>query len=194
MKFCYLDESGTGEEPYAVMVGIIVDSYRMRITKREWTGLLEALSEILSKQISEIHTADFYAGNGVWRKLDGSLRARIISAIFNWLKERNHKIVYSSVDKAKFKADFSKEPQANEIGTMWRFMALHICLALQKCHQVIRENKGHTVIIFDNQKSEAQEFINLIRNPPEWSDTYYQRSRRQDRLSPIKRTVTNTGR
>ena len=185
MKFCYLDESGTGEEPYAVMVGIIADAYRMHITKRDWTGLLIVLSDMLGKQISEIHTADFYAGNGVWRNLDGNVRAKIISAIFNWLKERNHKIVYSSVDKAKFKTSFSKEPQAHEIGTLWRFMALHICLALQKCHQVIKENKGHTVLIFDNQKLEAKEFIDLFRNPPEWSDTYYQRNRRQDRLDQI---------
>jgi len=31
MKFCYLDESGIGDEPYAVMVGIIVDAQRMHV-------------------------------------------------------------------------------------------------------------------------------------------------------------------
>jgi|GEM_PF-2882739 hypothetical protein len=33
MKFCYFDESGMGEEPYLVIVGIIVDATRMHITK-----------------------------------------------------------------------------------------------------------------------------------------------------------------
>lgn len=34
MKFCYVDESGTGDEPYAVMVGIVVDTQRMHVTKQ----------------------------------------------------------------------------------------------------------------------------------------------------------------
>jgi len=185
VKFCYIDESGTGNEPYAVMVGIIADAYRMHITKKDWAGLLTVLSEILGKQISEIHTADFYTGNGVWRKLDGNTRAQIISAIFKWLKERNHKIVYSAVDKAKFTSEFCKEPQANEIGTPWRFMALHICLALQKQHQQLPENKGHTLLIFDKQEIESDEFIKLIKNPPKWTDTYYGRYGRREKLDQI---------
>ena len=44
MKFCYLDESGTGHEPFAVMVGIIVDSHRMHLTKKDWADLLLKLS------------------------------------------------------------------------------------------------------------------------------------------------------
>jgi hypothetical protein len=185
MKFCYLDESGTGSEPYAVMVGIIADAYRMYITKRDWADLLAVLSEILGKQISEIHTADFYTGNGVWRRLDGSIRAKIIGTIFDWLKARNHKIVYTSVDKSKFKTEFFKEPRANDVGTLWRFMALHICLALQKHHQTITEHKGHTLLIFDSQETESDEFIKLIRNPPEWTDTYYRRYKDQERLDQI---------
>lgn len=185
MKFCYLDESGTGSEPYAVMVGVIADAYRMYITKRDWANLLAALSEILGKQISEIHTADFYAGNGVWRRLDGGIRAKIIGTIFGWLEARNHKIVYTSVDKSKFNTDFFKEPHANDVGTLWRFMALHICLALQKHHQTSTEHKGHTLLIFDKQETEAEEFIKLIKNPPEWTDTYYGRYGRREKLDQI---------
>lgn len=33
MKLCYCDESGTGNEPVAVMVGIVVDTKRMHLTK-----------------------------------------------------------------------------------------------------------------------------------------------------------------
>jgi len=185
MKFCYLDESGTGSEPYAVMVGVIADAYRMHVTKKEWAELLEALSQIVEKPLLEIHTSDFYAGNGPWHDLPGHHRAKIISIIFDWLNKRNHKIVYSAVDKKKFTSEFYKEPQAREVGTLWRFIALHICLALQKHHQAIKENKGYTVLIFDNQKSEAKRFIELIRKPPEWSDTYYNRKQKQDQLDQI---------
>ena len=185
MKFCYIDESGTGAEPYAVMVGIIADAYRMHITKSDWAEVLEALSRILEKHISEIHTADFYAGNGVWCKIDGDSRAAIISFIFNWLKDRNHNIVYTSVDKSRFKSKFAQEPQSKEIGTLWRFMALHICLALQKYYQSFSENKGNTILIFDKEETEAEEFIKLFKNPPEWTDTYYQRLKNMERLNQI---------
>lgn len=185
MKFCYLDESGTGNEPYAVMVGVIADAYRMRVTKKDWSELLDALSQIVKKPLLEIHTSDFYSGNGIWRKLPGDIRARIISAIFDWLEGRNHKIVYSAVDKMKFNSEFGKEPYANEVGTLWRFMALHVCLAIQKHSSLFERNKGHTVLIFDNKKSEANEFIKLIRNPPEWTDTYYRRNQKKDRLDQI---------
>jgi len=51
MKFCYIDESGTGGQDFAVMTGIIVDARRMHVTKQEWDGLLSHLSS-LSKIIT----------------------------------------------------------------------------------------------------------------------------------------------
>lgn len=64
-------------------------------------------------------------------------------------------------------------------------MALHICLAVQKHHQSISHNKGNTVLIFDNEEREVAEFTAMIRNPPEWTDTYYGRTEKQDRLDQI---------
>ncbi|MDA0263113.1 MAG: hypothetical protein O3A93_03710 [Chloroflexi bacterium] len=61
MNFCYSDESGTGEEPIATMVGIVVDSQRMHLTKKHWLELLEILNELTKRPIVELHTADFIA-------------------------------------------------------------------------------------------------------------------------------------
>lgn len=186
MKFCYLDESGTGNEPYAVMAGVIVDAQRMHVTKKEWAGLLNALSQIVGQPLLEIHTRDFYSGNGIWRnKIKGEDRAKIISLIFQWLGERRHRIVYSAVDKAKFSSAFNKEPHANDVGSLWCFMALHICLAIQKHFQGSEKTKGNTILIFDNEKQEATKFIELFRKIPNWTDTYYHRDQRQDRLDQI---------
>ena len=99
MKFVYVDESGTGDEPIGVMVGVIADSHRMRVTKQDWNELLSALSVIIGRQVSEIHTRDFYSGNSPWRDLDGHQRSAIIDAIFHWLHQRRHSIVYTAVDK-----------------------------------------------------------------------------------------------
>ena len=185
MKFCYLDESGTGSEPYAVMAGVIVDAQRMHVTKKEWSEALKALSQILGRPLLEIHTADFYAGNGIWRGLDGITRAKMISAIFNWLAKRKHKIVYSAVDKSKYTSEFNNERHANDISSYWCLMALHICLAMQKHFQREEPPKGHTVLIFDNKAQDSDNLIKLFSKPPVWTDTYYNRERKQDRLNQI---------
>jgi len=54
MKLCYCDESGTGNEPIAVMVGVLVDAHRMHITKQEWCALLDYLSELAGVEIKEL--------------------------------------------------------------------------------------------------------------------------------------------
>jgi len=148
MKFVYIDESGIAEEPIGVMVGVIADSQRMRPTKEAWSNLLSELSRIIGRTIREIHTRDFYSGNSPWRDLDGNQRLAIITAIFKWLPARKHSIVYSAVDKEKFRKSFDDEPVASDIATLWRFLALHISLSLQKYFQGAPRGKNRTV----NQK------------------------------------------
>jgi len=185
MKLCYIDESGTGDEPYAVMVGIIIDSYRMRPTKTAWSNVLRTLSTDVGRTIEEIHTRDFYSGNGPWRGIDGRERARIIGAIFDWIEERKHEIVFCSIDKEKFNDEFPGTDRYNDIKTIWRMLGLHLVLCLQKHHQKCSKNKGNTVLIFDNEETERLHFTDLILNPPDWTDSYYSRGKKQEKLDQI---------
>jgi len=192
MQFVYVDESGIGDEPIGVMVGVIADSHRMRVTKQEWNGLLSALSEIIRREISEIHTRDFYSGNSPWRDLDGHQRSAIIDAIFRWLHQRRHLIVYTAVDKSKFRDTFRDEPYFDDVKTLWRLMALHLTLSLQKCYQgAPRGNNrtinptGHCVLIFDNENREEKRFTDLLLNAPDWTDSYYDKRPSQDKFCRI---------
>ena len=192
MQFVYIDESGMGEEPIGVMVGVIADSHRMRRTKTEWNSLLIALSEIIGKQIYEIHTRDFYSGNSPWRDLNGHQRSAIIEAIFQWLNERRHSIVYSAVDKTIFYDQVQEEPLFEDITTLWRFLATHLALSIQKRFQGSPRgnnrtvnHSGHSVLIFDNEYREEKHFTDLLLNAPDWTDTYYDRRPRQEKLCQI---------
>lgn len=191
MKFVYIDESGTGNEPVAVMAGVIADSYRMRLTKTEWNTLLKNLSEIIGKKIEELHTRDFYTGKSPWRELNGNQRADIIDAIFNWLKERKHQIVYTAVYKKKFNNDLNNNIYLQEIGTLWRFMAMHIALSLQKKYQGASRGKQRTVnpkgaivLIFDYEHRKQQQFTNFLLSPPDWTDSYYDK-KNQEKMNQI---------
>jgi len=122
MNLCYCDESGTGEEPIAVMTGIVVDASRMHLTKAHWQALLNELSREAGRQIVELHTRDFYAGNSVFRGLDGPTRSTVISNIFGWLSERKHHIVYSAVLKDSYRQANAQGNVPDELNTLWRFL------------------------------------------------------------------------
>jgi hypothetical protein len=185
VKLCYCDESGTGLEPIATMVGIIVDASRMYPTKQDWQDLLDRLSASVGHKISEVHAKDLYNGNGVFHGVPGPERAGIITEIFEWLADRKHEVVYASVEKASFFAARNTDDVPPELDTVWRFLGFHIALATQKHFQRLKGHKGHTIFVFDNQERERMRYTDLIVSPPKWSDEYYNRTKRQDQLDQV---------
>jgi len=185
VNICYSDESGMGQEPIATMVGIIVDSGRMHLTKQDWLDLLAHLSIITGRTIVELKTSEFYKGNGVWRALDGNQRAAVIDAVLDWLLERKHHIVYSSVQKDSFYIAKREGLIPDEVNTIWRFLGFHITLAVQRYSQPERAPKGNTILIFDNREQDRQRFIDVVKTPPAWSDEYYARDKKQSALDQI---------
>lgn len=185
MKLCYCDESGTGDEPFVVMVGVIVDSQRMHVTKADWVELLKSLSLRAQREITELHTRDFYSGNGAWRGISGPDRAAIIGDVFDWLAARRHHIVYCGVDKQKYHASRNAGQIPAELSTLWRFMGMHLLLSVQKAFQSKEGTKGNTIFVFDNEEREQMRFTDLIQNPPAWTDAYYQKKKKQARLDQV---------
>ncbi|HVU17947.1 MAG TPA: DUF3800 domain-containing protein [Candidatus Didemnitutus sp.] len=185
MKFCYCDESGTGEEPIAVMVGVIVDAQRMHVTKEEWRELLGSLSRVIGREVTELHTRDFYSGNGIWRELRGTQRAETISSVLDWLVSRRHDVVYAAVNKEHFRRSLESGKIPREVNTPWRFLGLHLLLAVQKVHEKHSKNKGHTIFVFDNEEREKMKLSDLVRNAPSWTDTFYSKGKKQERLDQI---------
>ena len=184
MKFCYLDESGMGEEPCIVMAGIIVDAQRMHVTKSAWNEFLAYLSNATKRTITEFHFRDFYRGNGPWRGIDGLKRAEIISAILAWIANRKHDITFSAVDKNAF--DSRKASGEFEgVPTAWCVAAMHCILGVQKYHQRERKNKGHTVLVFDREVKEEGCLSSLVLAPPEWTSSYYGKKKKQAALDQV---------
>ena len=185
MKFCYCDESGTGDEPIAVMVGVIVDAQRMHCTKEDWSELLSALEDRAGRSISEMHTRDFYAGNSPWRKMTGPERAAVVSDVCGWLKGRKHRLIFTALNKAAYFSALSSLTIPSELNTPWRFMGFHLALALQRAHQHESRHKGHTLLVFDNEERERMRFTDIICRPQSWSDQYYDRREKQEQLDQI---------
>jgi hypothetical protein len=185
MRLCYCDESGTGSEPIAVMVGIIVDAHRMHITKEHWNDLLARMSAYAERDIAELHTRNFYGGKGIWRDLTGDQRASVLSSIFNWLVDRKHHVAYASVCKETYNQNFALQHIPDELNTVWRFLGFHLILAMQKWCQRESKNKGHTIFIFDNELREQARFTDIICRPPKWCGEYYALGDKQKALDQI---------
>jgi hypothetical protein len=183
MKLCYFDESGTGEEPVAVVTGVVVDAQRMHVTKDHWQELLDALSEVCGRKLQELHTKDFYAGNSPFKKMPGKDRAEYISKIVSWFCERKHGFVYSAIHKVDFEKAKSDGKVYPELKTPWIAGAFHCVLALQRAHQGEKKTRGHTLLIFDNKGHDEGPLTQLVLDPPGWSDSYYDRVKKEPPLS-----------
>jgi hypothetical protein len=185
MKFCYTDESGMGAEPVLVMAGIIVDAQRMHVTKDDWGDLLKRLSAVCGRELKELHMREMYRGNGPWREVGGQDRARLISEILDWWIERKHLVTFTALDKGAYSAarDAGKAPVGCE--TPWRTAALHLILTIQKHFDGSEKNKGHTLLLFDHETQEEGAISDLVASPPEWTDEYYGRGKKQRRFDQI---------
>lgn len=185
MKICYFDESGTGQEPVAVVVGIVVDAQRMHVTKEHWATLLSNLSEIVGKPLQELHTKDFYAGNSPFKTISGADRAQYITQIIDWFCARKHDFVYSAISKQGFAKSVGEGHVPPELPSPWRAAAFHCVLSVQRAHQGHEKTKGHTLLIFDNKGHEEGPLADLVLAPPAWSDSYYSRCKKDAPLNQI---------
>lgn len=183
MKLCYVDETGTdGRSPVVVMVGVIADAHRIGRTRDEFADAFARLSEVSREGLRELKSDDLYGGRGVWRDVPGEERARIIGDFCQWLGDRKHHLALTAIDVGAFpEADFSQD-QPREI---WQAAALHIALQLQKHHQKERRGKGHTFLIFDENKRAADKLAERLYDPPGWSGAFYDRGKKQAALDQI---------
>jgi hypothetical protein len=157
----------------------------MHVTKDDWALFLKQLSTMIGQEFHEFHTRKFYSGSGMWKNIRGDQRSDIMKLFVDWFSERKHHVVFSVIDKQKHEVLRKNPTFPSELNTVWKTMAFHISLALQKHFQNEPKNKGNTIMIFDEEVTEELDFQKLILNPPTWSDEYYEKGRKQERLNQI---------
>jgi hypothetical protein len=98
--------------------------------------------------------------------------------------QRKHSLVISAIDRKKHQtAQKPRLPKACE--DTWLSAALHIALQIQKAHQTQDKNKGHTFLVFDENKMKTDHLAELLWEPPEWTDSYYERKKKQERFDQV---------
>jgi hypothetical protein len=127
-------------------------------------------------------------GRDRWRKVNPETRKRIAGYLRNWISERKHYIALSAIDRCKLKNDKTPNlpPACRDA---WLAGGLHIALQLQKANQGKDKNKGHTFLIFDDNKAKADALSDLLWQPPNWTDDFYGKEKKQHRLDQIVDTT-----
>lgn len=185
VKVCYVDESGMQEtEPVLVMVGIVVDGQRLNRTREDLAEIFGEIQGLFPEALKELKGTKIFYGRDRWRDVSPDVRKRIFEFLCGWLAERKHHLALAAIDKASHRR-LIDGGAAPEIKDPWLAAALHVALQIQKAHQGHAKNKGHTFLIFDENKSKVDHLPQLLYEPPAWSDTYYSRSRKQAQLDQV---------
>jgi len=149
----------------------------MRVTKSDWAEILIEISQKLDKPLKELKGSKFYRGTGIWNTLDGNERSELMDILIGWFQDRKHKIAFSAIEKSKADEidwdDFPGSCHVKGTPNYWRLAALHLMLSLQKHLQNEKNNKGHTVMVFDQELTEKGDFPLLALDPPQWTDSFY---------------------
>ena len=185
MKVCYVDESGnTAQDPCLVMVGVLVDAARLRKTRREFAEVFDIVQGLFVESLRELKGSRMMRGRDRWRKVDPGTRKQIAGYFCNWIGQRKHRLVVTAIDRAKLK-ETEKDGEPAERRDGWLAAGLHVALQIQKANQASRSNKGHTFLIFDDNKVKADALSDLLWKPPAWTDGYYSRKKKQDPLDQV---------
>lgn len=185
MKFCYADESADPNDPVVqVMVGILVDAQRLHRTREEFSEIFDVVSEVFPEGLRELKGSRIFFGRGGWRDVPPETRKAIFQDFCGWVAKRKHHLTMSAIDVAKFETDIPSD-FPHEMNDLWVAGAVHISLQLQRKHQTIKQNKGHTVLIFDENKQKADKLNEVLFAPPVWTEPYYDKKKKHGPLNQI---------
>lgn len=185
MKICYVDESGNqDQDPCLVMAGIVVDAVRLNRTREEFREVFEVVETLFNENLKELKGAKIIFGRDRWRNVDPDVRKRIAEFFCNWLVDRKHYLALAAIDRQKLgQVDGSRFAPVSQ--DPWLAGSLHIALQLQRHHQGQPKNKGHTFLFVDENKKAADQLAELLFAPPDWTDAYYDRGKKQARLDQL---------
>jgi hypothetical protein len=165
------------------MVGIVVDSARLNRTRDEFAGIFESIQTLFQENLKELKGSKMIFGRDRWRNIDPKIRKNIAGFLCQWICDRKHSLAITAIDRKRFFRYSERFPEIKE--DPWLAAGLHIALQLQKAHQGIASNKGKTFLFFDENKRTADALAEILFAPPEWTDTFYGRSKKQGRFDQL---------
>ncbi len=179
MKFTYIDESGScGEGDIFVMAGLLIDAYRLR----KYTARFDKeLSAFLAKHPTaprELKTKAFLNGRDGWNKVSPDERKKFIKDMCKLAAECSTIYAFGMSFKAFDTACKSTNYSLPCSKNYWALSGMFISGLIQKKQQTESNNKGLTVLIFDDNKADMPKVSNEFYMANPWFDALYQKNKK----------------
>ena len=192
MKFVYVDESGGRDQSDVfVMVGLLVDAYRLRRKTADFDDLLSELLRRHPGHPDELKTKRFINGGGGWSVVPPDERKQFLRDICT-LAADGGKLFGIGVSFDNFDAAIAANHNHLTGNSYWLAAGLFITALVQKKMQTVSGKKGLTVLVMDDNKREMPNLSDLLYKAHPWLDGLYQvRSRIRGNTVWKNRTVAN---
>lgn len=178
MRICYIDESGhcgtkyNADQPIEVLCGIMTDISKLFKTQKEHNDILDILKDH-GVEVPELKGADIYRGRKEWHDIDPKERDAVYEILLEWSKERVCKFIVCPIDSNEFfKSKDNGCPIATKFGYPWEAAAFNVALAVQRENRSKKNNKGRTIVIFDEQEKHDERFLQLLEGDLSFTDGY----------------------
>lgn len=186
MKFLYVDESGNeGNAPFLTFFGFYVDGYRLKNVMSQARPLLGAISDAYPENLRELKSSRLVNGVGAWRRVDATERKRLFRTLTNFVSAAGcHGYAYV-LSRQQYTSLKEKGRLSDWTSNEWQIGALALCMFLQRDNRDVKNNKGLSVLIFDDNQAELPRLSDFLLRSSEDVDSYYERKRRSEPFDQI---------
>lgn len=175
MKFIYVDESGARDQSDVfVMCGLMVDAYKLRKKTEGFDQMLAAMFGKHPGTRNDLKTSRFINGSGGWNQVPAQERKQFLTDLCNLAVDNGGKIFGIGLSFFAFDRAITAghgHPFAN---SHWLACATFTACLVQKKMQGVKNSKGLTVVIMDDNKAAMPGLSEAIHNADPWFDGLYQ--------------------
>ena len=191
MKFTYIDESGDSSQgDVFTMVGFLIDATKLRKCTEAFDAKFQKLRDHHSLTKKEFKTKNFINGTNPWNRVPPEERKKFIHEMCNLVISSGSVYVFAlSFDKFRI-ATKNYESLSRHQKSYWVTASMFIACHIQKDNQKIKNNKGHSVLIIDNNSMYMPLLSDSIHKASVWYDGLYREpDSKNKRLSCIINTA-----
>jgi hypothetical protein len=190
MKFVYVDESGDGSSsPHLAFFGLHVDAYRLKKVMRDARNLFKDVEAAYPEPLRELKASRLMNGIGGWRHVDAESRKALFLRLCGFVKESGcHGLAYV-LDCNTYVAKRTGSGRPSWASTPWLSSATAIVLMVQAINQKVANNKGLSLLVFDDNRAELPTLSEFLTCSCDSADDYYGRTRRSEPFDHIVDTA-----
>lgn len=179
MYVCYADESGhcgakyNPRQPVEVLCGVLSDFSKLFKTQREHSSILDSLNKKFGVPLPELKASEAYRGRNAWSKVPPAERDSLYEAILGWASDRSCKYLVSPIDSKQF---FDRKAAgcafSNQLGFPYEAGAVNLLMGIQRSQSAKKNNKGKTLVIFDEQVDHDKNLIKILEGDLAFTDPF----------------------